>query len=91
MTFDEKKAKLKARNEVLAKMTRQQRVALEYVHRNETEDFGVIIAAVTATSLLRKKLVANATRRKFAREGGTCVRLTDAGYAMVRHIDGHLP
>ena len=91
MTFDKTKAKLKERNETLARMSRPQRVALEYVHRNETEDFGVIIAVATATSLLRKKLVANAVRRKFAREGGTCVRLTDAGYAMIRHIDGKLP
>lgn len=72
----------------IPKMTTRQRSALFYIHRYETADFGVIIPTVTAASLLRQGLAQEGVRRKFARETGICLRLTNAGYKVIRQIEG---
>lgn len=72
----------------LPRMTANQRTALYYIHRHETKDFGVIIRHATAEALVRKGWAKPAHRRKYARESGVCLRLTDKGYKIIRMIEG---
>lgn len=72
----------------LPRMTANQRTALFYIHRHETKDFGVIIRHATAEALLRKGWAVEGRRRKYARETGVCLRLSDEGYKIIRMIEG---
>lgn len=69
------------------KLTPRQRSVLLYIHRNETPDFGVIVDPRIAGAFTRKGWTATGLRRKFARDSGACVRLTDEGYMVVRSIE----
>lgn len=70
------------------RMTRNQNAALFYIHKHETKDFGVIVRHATAEALIRKGWAVEARRRKYARETGVCLRLTDEGYKIIRMIEG---
>lgn len=65
-----------------------QRMALYYIQRYECEGFGVIVKSITGRTLVSKGLATEAPRRPYARAGGICLRLTDAGRAAIAKIEG---
>jgi len=56
-----------------------QKHALQYVGRYETPEYGVIIRFVTGETLMARGYMAEAKRRRYSRDGGICVRLTEKG------------
>lgn len=72
----------------LPRLNSNQKTALFYIHKHETKDFGVIIRHATAEALMRKGLAVEGRRRKYARETGICLRLSDEGYKVVRIMEG---
>ena len=62
----------------------RQRSEMIRVGRYETPEFGVIVPTVTALALIRRSYAIEAPRRSFARTDGTCIRLTEKGWAWVR-------
>lgn len=72
----------------IPRMNLNQRNALFYIDRHETADYGVIVRRVTGQSLINRGWAVEGNRRKFARESGICVRLTDEGNKLCRMIEG---
>ncbi len=72
----------------IPKMSANQRTTLFYVDKHETNDYGVIVRHVTGEALMRRGWASEARRRKFARDSGLCLQLTDEGRKVCRMIEG---
>lgn len=66
-----------------SRISATQNHTLHYVARYETPEYGVVVRYGTAETLMRRGYLREATRRRFARETGICVRLTDQGKVWV--------
>lgn len=62
----------------------RQRIEMLRVSRHETTDFGVIVHFATGEALMRRGFAKEAKRRRFARDSGICIRLTEQGWSWVR-------
>ncbi len=60
-------------------ITSTQNHLLQYVGRHETPEYGVIIRYVSGEAMITRGYMTAAPRRRYSREVGICVRLTDKG------------
>lgn len=64
-------------------LTGPQKHVLHYVARYQTPEYGVVVRFATGEALMRRGYLKEACKRRYTRDTGLCVRLTEQGKAWV--------